>query len=66
MVSLFEIDYSYFVDSEGDHFVTPEMGDAILKQTWDQYNAKYGTKVGPLKHEIPPSRQDVCFNKVKC
>lgn len=48
MVSLFEIDYSYFVDSEGDHFVTPEMGDANLKQAWDQYNAKHSTKVGPF------------------
>lgn len=48
MVSLFEIDYSYYVDWEGEHFVTPEMGDANLKQAWDQYIAKHGTHVGPF------------------
>lgn len=50
----FEVDYSYCLDEEGEHYVTAKMGDANLKQAWDQYNAKHGTNVGPFatpKHQ---------------
>lgn len=58
----FVVEYQYYVDDEGEEFITPELGDANLSQVYNSYRIKHGI---PMPDEIKKIRQDYGLSAAK-